>query len=255
MKYLRYISVIFFAVISVFVIIPFLLPQFSLFLSSIFSGFLPRLAQFYKYDEEVLKKQVIILQEKLNEKSAKQSLFDTIKKENQLLRQILKIPPKENYKYVYAEVTARNPLTWRTEFIIGAGRNQGIKQGCGILANNFLVGQVVEVSANSSVVHTLLHKNIRISCEVRGVGGVGLLSGEVNIKKNVYGKILHLSREVDIADDAVFVTSGLGNLIPRGIEVGVLVQDMRKELTREAIIRFFASFEQIYFVSVITPEK
>ena len=255
MKYLRLLRVFLLVLVGIFVIIPFFLPQFSLFLSSLFSIFLPRLGQFYEYDNAPLKRKNIKLEQKLNFHNTDQALFDILKKENNNLRKLLKLSIRKEYTYINAEVVARNALTWKQNFVINAGTKQGVKEGCGVISNGFLVGQVVKVTENSAVVHTLLHPNIKISCEVQNLGGVGILSGEFITKEfsETYGYIKYLSRELKLPKDTVFVTSGLGNLIPRGIKIGQLIKDFSNELTKEAYIRFFASFNKIYFVSVVMP--
>ena len=105
--------------------------------------------------------------------------------DNERLRQELRMPRWSGYNEVYAEVILRDPSTWSEQFVISKGLNDGIETGDLVLTFDFaprggtpscvLAGRVVETSARTSVVATIVNPACRLSVTLAESGANGTL--------------------------------------------------------------------------------
>lgn len=135
--------------------------------------------------------------------------------------------------------TARNPETWiaagvlssrggaagaRETLRVDKGSLSGIKNGAIVTVPNGLVGRVTAVTPHTCEVTLIYDPSMRVACELE-TGDAnpprGILSGgsdEILILR-------HLIRGENVPPRSRVVTSGLGGVFPRGLEVGTYLSD------------------------------
>src|SRR5699024_3475949 len=200
------------------------------------------------------------LKAKLNELAEMQAELATVTSENQKLQEELDLQATlTDYNTVSGSVIARNPDMWIDQVIIDRGSRDGLENGMSVLSNNGLVGRFAEVNLTSSKV-TLLTTNdeaavltsAEIALEEETLFGV--INGyESNRKALIMEQI---TSTTTIEEGSTVVTSGLGDLVPRGLLVGTVSEISldRHGLGQRVYIEPATNFEDIRFVTIINRE-
>ncbi|MBR4718523.1 MAG: rod shape-determining protein MreC [Lentisphaeria bacterium] len=190
--------------------------------------------------------------------------------DNERLRQELRMPRWSGYHEVYAEVILRDPATWSEQFVISKGLNDGIETGDLVLTFDFaprggtpqcvLAGRVIEASARTSVVATVVNPACRLSVSLAESGANGTLTGNGSSSMTALVSRLPLKSKYGIGE--MVLTSGFSERTPRGICVGYLtdapVGGSRAAVVHdgglfaEAWMRPAVSLDMIRFVVVLT---
>ncbi|MDX1958642.1 MAG: rod shape-determining protein MreC [Leptospiraceae bacterium] len=211
--------------------------------------------------------------------------LETLQQENNNLRKELGFKVKANYKSLKSEVlSVRLNSIYRT-IIIDKGKNDGILPYMPVVAratNNSgevisaLVGKVIAVDANTSVVQPLINSNFSLGVQVAEtslwlvLGGnsnkgtfliLNYIDGGVIINPRLPGQIGPMQEEplpdVGILGKTV-LTSGAGGLFPPKIPVGYVIEEgPRNGSFKTAYVKPYVSFEQLRYVTVLLklPDK
>ena len=148
-----------------------------------------------------------------------------LQKESRELRELLDLPRPPGWRFVAAQVIAREPATWQCKFRVDRGQGDGIEAGDAVLAGGGIVGRVGECTATTSTVVTVLDRNCRLSVVVGRQAVPGILVGRNGRVWRTESRcqVDYLPRDVNYeAGDAVH-TSGLGLHVPGGLPVGSLI--------------------------------
>ena len=153
------------------------------------------------------------------------------------------MPRWSGYREVYAEVILRDPSTWSEQFVISKGLNDGIETGDLVLTFRFaprggtpdcvLAGRVVEASANTSVVATVVNPACRLSVSLAESSANGTLTGNGSSSMTALVSRLPLKSKYGIGE--MVLTSGFSERTPRGICVGYLT-DAPVGVSRAAVV-------------------
>lgn len=105
---------------------------------------------------------------------------------------------------------------------VDKGSLAGVREGAVAVAAGGLVGRVTAVSPHTAEVTRITDRSVKVSCVVEtgdGSGILGVLAGGGDDQL----VLRHLSGAADAPPRARVVTSGLGGVFPKGIEVGTLI--------------------------------
>jgi rod shape-determining protein MreC len=144
------------------------------------------------------------------------SRLEELIQENQRLHRLLQIPLDPEYQRIVARVIGDSSSAFASSIIINAGRDDGVLVNAIVVVSEGLLGRVVRVGSNTSLVLTLLDLNSRIPVVVQRTRVRGIAAG-------FNGRKLHLdfiSKVDDIRIDDLVVTSGTGGGFPKGLVVG-----------------------------------
>ena len=147
-----------------------------------------------------------------------------LRKENAALRETLDYKAKAAGEWEPAEVLSSGGGAAATRDVIRVGKGSiaGIREGAAVAVPEGLVGRVVSVSPHTAEVLLLTDPSIRVSCRIEDEGGAfahGILMG-TDSDRMILG---HLSGAERLRPHAKVVTSGLGGIFPKGIEIGTLL--------------------------------
>ncbi len=175
-------------------------------------------------------------------------------RENDLLREELKLAPRDRFDIVSAEVIGRENASSGGEVILNKGTSSGIEKGMAVISGSgVLVGRVVELTPFSSRVLLISDSGSAINVVVGPNEARGIVRGEYGL-----GLVLDmvLQAETFAAGDEA-ITSGLGGDLPRGLLIGSVVstESSPDRLFRRGTIASPIRLDEVRFVSVIVGSK
>lgn len=206
-----------------------------------------------KNENDKLKNEVVALKNQLSEM---ESLKD-------LKKSLNFVDEKYSANMISSSVVGKNDGNWYTTFVIGVGKDDGVKKDSVVVNGDGLVGIVYEVSKNYSKAISILDTKSSVSFKVPGKPEFkGIITQNVNIKDMedykekgyLYGYMFDTSYEVLPGD--IITTSGLG-LYPEGIiigEVDQVIEDKNQSM-KYVIVKPSVNFKNIDDVAVIEPRK
>ena len=182
--------------------------------------------------------------------------------DNERLRQELRMPRWSDYHEVYAEVILRDPSTWSEQFVISKGLNDGIETGDLVLTFDFaprggtphcvLAGRVIEVSARTSVVATVVNPACRLSVSLAESDANGTLTGNGASSMTALVSRLPLKSKYGIGE--MVLTSGFSERTPRGICIGYLT-DAPVGANRAAVVHDGGLYAEAWMKPAVSPDS
>ena len=204
-------------------------------------------------ENEKLKEEIIALNNQLDDVQS----LDSLKKA------LNYIDEKYQAKSISASVVGKNDGNWYDSFIIGAGKNQGIKEESIVTNGNGLVGIVYEVSDNYSKAISLLDTKSSVSFKLlkdSNFKGVitqnSTLDDKENYKNKGYLCGYMFDSSYNVLPGDVITTSGLG-LYTEGIPIGEVdkVIDDKNKSMKYVVVKPYVNFKNIDDVIIIEPRN
>lgn len=163
-------------------------------------------------------------------------------------------------QFITTSLIYKNDGNFFTNFVIDAGKRDGIKKNSIVLDINGLLGIIYEVGDNYSKGMSILDSGISISFEtLRDPSVSGIVSQSIFIENNdktdcINGYIY--DKRMNILPGDILMTSGLG-LYPKGIMIGEVqnVLDEQSSLIRYIRVRPYVDFKTSDKVLVVNPRE
>ncbi|WNQ12972.1 rod shape-determining protein MreC [Paenibacillus aurantius] len=162
-----------------------------------------------------------------------------------------------NYIYHVAEVVAYSPDTYSSTITINLGTRDGIKPNMAVMSVDGLIGRISHVTDFHSKVQLLTGNDSDaaakgISATIKGKedSSFGIVSYDIDKQALVMTKIPQTD---ELAPNDVVITSGLGEIFPKGIVIGkVLTKEVdRFGLNYMATVEPAAKFTHLREVLVV----
>lgn len=163
------------------------------------------------YDNRMLRK-------KLFEYESRIFQYGEMEQENKRLRGLLSTDPEVKGKRILAQIVAWDASSDFKVIRINRGSNDGLKILSPVITDEGLVGYIYRVSYNYADVLTILDANNRIDGIVERSRTHGIVEGYS--KNRCIMKYVARTSPMLIGD--VALTSGLGNIYPKGIKIGTV---------------------------------
>ncbi|HEK9047629.1 TPA: rod shape-determining protein MreC [Clostridioides difficile] len=204
-------------------------------------------------ENEKLKKDMIALNAKLDKTESLEELKKTLNF------------VQEEYKAtsISASVVGKNDGNWYESFVIGAGKNSGVKKESIVMNGSGLVGIVYEVSNNYSKAISLLDSKASVSFKLaKDANAKGTITQNTTLdNKDSYNSKGYLQgymfdSSYNVIQGDIITTSGLG-FFPDGIPIGEvekMVDDKDKSL-KYVVVKPYVDFKNINDVVVIEPRN
>lgn len=159
---------------------------------------------------------------KINSKfQTKAKEYNAVIKENESLRSKLNFP-KERYNYIGVDIIGLIGNGYTDGIEINAGEDKGIKKGMLVMTEEGVVGLILSVGNNRSIVQCLSNANIEVAALVHSTRNQGIVKGYKDRNNNSLAKI-QLPLDSNVKKDDVIVTSKYGGLYPSGIRIGSVI--------------------------------
>lgn len=205
---------------------------------------------FYAYEENKdLKQRLYTMDEEVNQ-------VESLKKENEELRQQLGLQSQfKDRKVIQAAVIDRLPATWANRLLIDKGSKEGLVENMYVVAHGGLVGQVLDVSEDTSVVALLTSKQESLPIPVKINTGAKDIFGIIKSYDPVQELVTvsQLNAGDEIPKGARVMTSGLGNMPVKDIPLGQVESSKQNShnLEREVYVKLSATSLDFSTVSVV----
>nr|WP_330360527.1 rod shape-determining protein MreC [Clostridioides difficile] len=204
-------------------------------------------------ENEKLKKDMIALNAKLDKTESLEELKKTLNF------------VQEEYKAtsISASVVGKNDGNWYESFVIGAGKNSGVKKESIVMNGSGLVGIVYEVSNNYSKAISLLDSKASVSFKLaKDANAKGTITQNTTLdNKDSYNSKGYLQgymfdSSYNVIQGDIITTSGLG-FFPDGIPIGEVekVVDDKDKSLKYVVVKPYVDFKNINDVVVIEPRN
>lgn len=191
---------------------------------------------------------------------------DKLARENAILRNFLKtnyavLPMKEfvrkdtlykqQYSYINAKVVNSSVNKRRNFLTLNVGSEQGVTQDMAVMTSNGIVGIVTNVSKNFASAMSLLHKDVRVNCQLKKDGSYGPLIWDGSDYR--YCLLTDIPTHARMNKGDTVITSELSGIFPEGIVVGTIEDYERRknESYYTARVRLSADLKKVNHVYVI----
>ena len=139
------------------------------------------------------------------------------KSENEELRSMIAFKDTSKYPLIPAKIISKLVTKSQGNFIINKGSNDEIKKGMPVVNDKGLIGLIMDVTNNYSVVQNLDNSNLSIAVTLQRTNVDGILNYDGN---NLIIKDIPTTYDVKIGD--VIETSDFSSLFPPSIPVGTV---------------------------------
>jgi rod shape-determining protein MreC len=165
----------------------------------------------------------ILLQKSVAELQRENQLLQEAALENKRLRELLGFKKKLPYRFVPAEIIGRDPSSWFRTLLIDKGTDNGIRRGAAVMTARGIVGKVLEAQKATAKVLLIIDSNSALDILVQRSRAKGIIEG----RTEDLCELRFVSKNEDIQNGDVIITSGLDEIIPKGIVVGAVVNVVR----------------------------
>lgn len=184
--------------------------------------------------------------------------YNTLKGENERLREVLNFTKnKNNYDYVGTNIIGYSGGSISDGYVIDKGTNDGIEKDMILINYQGLVGKVIRSESNYSIVETILNENMAVSVMVDSTRETtGILRGYSNKNDDELVKVYNLPIDSKIKEGDVILTSGLGMIYPKEIRVGevVSVETDNVMVMKNALVKPYVDFNKLEELFVVVPK-
>jgi rod shape-determining protein MreC len=184
--------------------------------------------------------------------------YNSALSENQTLRDDLNFKnQRSEYSYVGCNVIGKSGGNYLDGFIIDKGLNDKLTKGMVVITSKGLVGQVTSTASNWSIIQSISNENIAVSGMVESANDInGIIKGYKDENNNLLAKLYYLPLDSNIKQGDTIVTSGFGNLYPKGIRIGEVtaIEEDQGKIMENAIIKPYVDFNTLQQVLVVIPK-
>ena len=167
------------------------------------------------------------------------------------------LPPER----IAAEVIARDTDNLFSTLTINKGSRQGVTKGMPVVAYQGdlegLVGKVVLVGPGSSEILPLYDPQCMVSARVDSTRDEGLVQGEGKDRGTIVMSYVKKIAKDKISYGDLVVTSGLGGLYPKGINIG-RIRDIKAPTYETSLVlqvEPIVDFDKLEYLFLLGPEQ
>jgi len=156
------------------------------------------------------------------------------------------------YQYMHAKVVG-NSISLPNNYIqLNRGSLQGLQKDLGVIdINNAVIGTVIDISNNYTVVMSLLHLQSNTSAKLKKSGETGNIIWDGKNPRYVLLKDIGKNAKVNKGDSVI--TSGFSDKFPYGLLIGTIAEIVEDKTTNVYTLKVktAANFYNVEFVYVI----
>jgi len=173
-----------------------------------------------------LKEELRLANEKIAQLETVQSVADEVKAENERLLALFNESEKyPSFKYEYAKVIVRSVDDYSATFTLNKGVADGIKENMVVIAPGGLAGKIVQTSEHTSILLAIIDSRSGVPALSEASRDMGIVNGVSNSGTTAgYCIMKDLRTNAIIKPGDTVITSGMGEVFPKGITVGVIME-------------------------------
>ncbi len=168
---------------------------------------------------------------------------------NERLRKLVRLKKRVDYKYLAAEVIARDPSAWYRTIVINKGSKAGVSQSDPVMTANGIVGHVLQTTFDHSTVVLVIDRNSSVDAMVQRTRTRGISRGDGEGKC----RFEYTLRKEEIKINDIVMSSGFDGIYPKGFRIGYVSKVVRRNvgLFQDIEITPFVDFNTLEEVMVL----
>ena len=165
------------------------------------------------------------------------------------LQKLLALQEKVKYPTITARVIDRDQTSIIKTILINKGTSHGLRVDLPVVADQGVVGRIIEASWNASKILLLIDENSNIDALVEETRIQGILQGAGSSGSS----LKYIPKTETVALGNIVISSGLSGLFPKGLLLGVVknVDKTNSGLFQKIDIAPFVDFARLEEVTVI----
>ena len=190
------------------------------------------------------------LKKENSELTAKVAKLSEAEKTAERLEKLMGLTSTYNLNSTAARIIGASGDAWTGTVTIDKGSADGMSVNMPVASSDGVVGQIISVSRNTSVVRLLTDENSGISAMVQDTRAQGMLQGQADGSL----RLEYVTTDSDVKAGDIIVTSGIGGVFPKGLPLGTVssVDKSANSVYYTIVVRTQAQMENNEEVLVIT---
>ncbi len=158
---------------------------------------------------------------------------------------------KQQFEYIDAKVIQKTISKRNNYFMLNKGRLHGVSNNMGVISPNGIVGVIVNVSDNFSLVMSVLHQDSRPNVKNKRTKISGTLVWEGGNYSTA--KIVDIPSSIPLKIGDTIITSGFSQDFPEGITVGYIKSFDKDKGTGFYVvdIKFSVDYNKLEYVYIV----
>ena len=158
---------------------------------------------------------------------------------------------KQEYEFMHGKAINSSVNRRNNYLTLNIGSDQGVTNDMAVITSNGIIGIVKDVSANFSSVMSILHKDVRVNCQLKKDASYGPLIWDGSDYR--FSNLTDIPTHAKIKNGDTVITSSLSGIFPEGILVGFVesFEQRPNESYYTVKVRLSADFKKVNHVSVI----
>lgn len=177
-----------------------------------------------------------------------EQLVENAKKQNKLIQ----IHDNIDRGKIVAQVISIDTSKLNNIIRVNRGKNQGVELQSAVVTSRGVVGFVYRISENFSDILTIIDSKSKVDGYIERTDSHGIIEGNLQGQANMK----YVKRRDPVVLDDVIITSGLGNIYPRGLKVGVISEIQRQSygISQNVVITPSVDFSKLKDVLILAPK-
>lgn len=214
----------------------------------------------YMFRYEALEAENAQLRARIAELEKDTRSVDALERENQRLKELQGLTQaRQDFQMVDSYVIGSSSVDWSSTLTLDRGSIDGVEEGmCVVTANGEVVGLIIEVGSNYSIVKTVLDSSLEISGTIASSGYNGIVTGAYITGEEGKLRMDYLPSSAIIRNRDQVVTSG-STVYPRDLILGYVIDAGYEEtgVAKYALLEpavELGSLEQVFILMAFESE-
>lgn len=180
---------------------------------------------------------------------------ELIGEENDFLSDYLGIKEEHvDFLFENATVVGREATNYRTVITLSKGTLHGIEVNMPVITEKGLIGHITEVGSTWSKAEIITESSSAVGAYIERSGTLGVVEGTYELRTEGLCRMVYIEADSDIRVGDKVISSGIGEVYPRGLLIGKVTEVSVDERTRTlvATVAPAADLESISKVMIIT---
>lgn len=193
-----------------------------------------------------------LLVARVEELEGKLSALSEFERENARLRHMLSFSAENGFRSVAASVIGSDPSGWIRGIVIDRGSVHGVEPGMAVVHSKGIVGQVASVSSNASRVLLVNDHSSGVDVVVQGSRARGVVEGA----GERVCELKFITKETQVKEGDLIITSGMDRVFPKGLMVGTIVDvdSQSGGLFQRVEVKPSVDFSRLEEVLIVFPQ-
>lgn len=184
------------------------------------------------------------------------SRLETLESENRRLRDMIQYQEENlQYEITIAKIIGWPNTNWSSRYILNLGSASGIQVGMIAVSKQGVLGKIVNVTTNTAELMLLTDELTSVGARVLPGGYLGIASGQGANTSSLKLTLLPGTAEIQVGDKVV--TSGLSDLYPAGLTIGIIgkIDPKGTGMHQTAYIEPSEEFTSLFEVMILSSVK